>query len=580
MTLAIERRIPNKNLQLDDGFSPLLRRVFSQRDIDSVEELNLAIGGLLSPFDLLGINAALELLLSQQQKQGKVLIVSDFDADGATSCVLAIQALRSLGFDNVDYIVPNRFEYGYGLTPEIVDLAKTKHPDLIITVDNGISSYEGVQAALDGNIKVLITDHHLPGDQLPAADAIDNPNQRGCEFPSKSLAGVGVIFYLMLALRARLRQLNWFEINHRPEPNLSALLDLVALGTIADVVPLDQNNRILVNEGLKRIRKGKTRPGILALLEVSNRKKENMAASDLGFAIGPRLNAAGRLDDMSLGIECLLSDSYTDAFAMAIELDNLNSDRKLIENEMREEAFASLEQLSIDEKEIQAGICVYEETWHQGVIGILASRIKDKYHRPVIAFADANGQGDEIKGSARSIPGFHVRDALDTIAAQNPGLISKFGGHAMAAGLTLSKSAFAEFSKAFSNYAEKNLGEEALTAKIVTDGEVTSDLLSLETAQSLVDAGPWGQGFPEPLFDGLFELRELRVLADKHLKMRVSPVDSELELEAIAFNVDQHLRPPVACIMRFVYRLDINRYRNIKKLQLIIEHMEVTETTT
>ena len=577
MTLAIQRRVANKELQLDKNLNPLIRRVLSQRDIKSIADLNLSLGKLLSPFDLHGIEAAVDLLLSQQKKQGKVLIISDFDADGATSCALAIQALRSMGFLNVDYIVPNRFEFGYGLTPEIVDLAITRNPDLIITVDNGMSSHQGVQAARDSSIKVLITDHHLPGRELPAADAIVNPNQTACEFQSKSLAGVGVIFYLMLALRARLRELNWFELNQLSEPNLSVLLDLVALGTVADVVPLDQNNRILVNEGLKRIRAGKTRPGILALLEIGNRKRESLVASDLGFAVGPRLNAAGRLDDMSLGIECLLTESYADAFAMAMELDNLNSDRKLIENGMKEEAFNSLKKLTIDEKEVSAGICVYEETWHQGVIGILASRIKDKYHRPVIAFANAGGNKqneEEIKGSARSIPGFHIRDALDAIAAQNPGLISKFGGHAMAAGLSLDKKSLAEFSLAFSNYAEKSLSEEELTAKIVTDGEVASGLLSLETAQALADAGPWGQGFPEPLFDGLFNLRELRVLADKHLKMMVSPADADIAIDAIAFNVEQSVRPLENTQLRLVYRLDINTYRNVRKLQLIVEHLE------
>jgi len=578
MTLAIQRRVANKELQLDKNLNPLIRRVLSQRDIKSIADLNLSLGKLLSPFDLHGIEAAVDLLLSQQKKQGKVLIISDFDADGATSCALAIQALRSMGFLNVDYIVPNRFEFGYGLTPEIVDLAITRNPDLIITVDNGMSSHQGVQAARDSSIKVLITDHHLPGRELPAADAIVNPNQTACEFQSKSLAGVGVIFYLMLALRARLRELNWFELNQLSEPNLSVLLDLVALGTVADVVPLDQNNRILVNEGLKRIRAGKTRPGILALLEIGNRKRESLVASDLGFAVGPRLNAAGRLDDMSLGIECLLTESYADAFAMAMELDNLNSDRKLIENGMKEEAFNSLKKLTIDEKEVSAGICVYEETWHQGVIGILASRIKDKYHRPVIAFANAGGNKqneEEIKGSARSIPGFHIRDALDAIAAQNPGLISKFGGHAMAAGLSLDKKSLAEFSLAFSNYAEKSLSEEELTAKIVTDGEVASGLLSLETAQALADAGPWGQGFPEPLFDGLFNLRELRVLADKHLKMMVSPADADIAIDAIAFNVEQSVRPLENTQLRLVYRLDINTYRNVRKLQLIVEHLEI-----
>ena len=574
MSLVIHHRSPNNELVLGDELNPLLRRVLRQRGISSAIELDLGIGNLLPPDDMLGIEEAVDILLSQLHKQGKLLIVSDFDADGATSCALAVQALKSMGFAHVDYIVPNRFEYGYGLTPEIVELAKKKNPDFIITVDNGISSHDGVLAAQGYGIGVVITDHHLPGSELPPADAIVNPNQGGCDFASKSLAGVGVIFYLMLALRARLRKQGWFEQENLPVPNMSVLLDLVALGTVADVVPLDQNNRILVNEGLRRIRAGKTRPGILALLEIARRQKENLVASDLGFAVGPRLNAAGRLDDMSLGIECLLSNSYSDAFSMALQLENLNSDRKLIEAEMREEAFTSLEKFSLNEEKLPAGLCVYEETWHQGVIGILASRIKEKYHRPVIAFADVTdkrAKNKELKGSARSIQGFHIRDALDAIASQHPGLISKFGGHAMAAGLSLDKDCLPEFSRAFARYADERLGEDELNARIVTDGEVSIDKFSLDTAQALVDAGPWGQGFPEPMFDGLFKVRDQRVLADKHIKMVVSPADSELLLDAIAFNVEPDRRPCEGALLRLVYRLDVNTFRNVKRMQLMVD---------
>ncbi|MBL4820720.1 MAG: single-stranded-DNA-specific exonuclease RecJ [Gammaproteobacteria bacterium] len=574
MSLVIHHRSPNNELVLGDELNSLLRRVLRQRGISSAIELDLGIGNLLPPDDMLGIEEAVDILLSQLHKQGKLLIVSDFDADGATSCALAVQALKSMGFAHVDYIVPNRFEYGYGLTPEIVELAKKKNPDFIITVDNGISSHDGVLAAQGYGIGVVITDHHLPGSELPPADAIVNPNQGGCDFASKSLAGVGVIFYLMLALRARLRKQGWFEQENLPVPNMSVLLDLVALGTVADVVPLDQNNRILVNEGLRRIRAGKTRPGILALLEIARRQKENLVASDLGFAVGPRLNAAGRLDDMSLGIECLLSNSYSDAFSMALQLENLNSDRKLIEAEMREEAFTSLEKFSLNEEKLPAGLCVYEETWHQGVIGILASRIKEKYHRPVIAFADVTdkrAKNKELKGSARSIQGFHIRDALDAIASQHPGLVSKFGGHAMAAGLSLDKDCLPEFSRAFARYADERLGEDELNARIVTDGEVSIDKFSLDTAQALVDAGPWGQGFPEPMFDGLFKVRDQRVLADKHIKMVVSPADSELLLDAIAFNVEPDRRPCEGALLRLVYRLDVNTFRNVKRMQLMVD---------
>ncbi|MEZ5492438.1 MAG: single-stranded-DNA-specific exonuclease RecJ [Gammaproteobacteria bacterium] len=574
MTLVIERRQVDQSLQLPEGLHPLVQRILARRRLGSVDDLDLSLKKLLAPETLLGMGNAVSLLSSHLQRQSRLLVVSDFDADGATSCALALRALRALGFQNLDYIVPNRFEYGYGLTPEIVQLAVTRNPDLIITVDNGISSLAGVDAAHEAGIQVLITDHHLPGRQLPKADGIVNPNQHGCEFASKSLAGVGVIFYLMLALRAYLRDAGWFELAGRKEPNLAELLDLVALGTVADVVPLDRNNRILVSEGLKRIRAGRACPGILALLEVSRRRRVNLVAADLGFAIGPRLNAAGRLDDMSLGIECLLTDSGDAAYQMAVQLDSLNSDRRLIEGEMREQAFESLDGLEIAAEAMPAGLCVYDPHWHQGVIGILASRIKDKYHRPVIAFADAGEE--ELKGSARSIPGFHIRDALDAIASQQPELISKFGGHAMAAGLSLDKSCLKEFEAAFAEYAGQHLSNEQLQARILTDGELAPGEFHLSAAEALINAGPWGQGFPEPLFDGRFVVQDLRVLADKHLKLTVLPEGAEAAVEAIAFNAsfDDPLQPGDR--LRLVYRLSVNEFRDLRQLQLVVEEFEKT----
>jgi len=577
MALVIHHRTTDQQLQLADNLHPLVQRILRQRDIASAEQLDLSLANLLPPSNLLGIEQAVELLVGHLQSQSKLLIVSDFDADGATSCALAIRALRFLGFEQLDYIVPNRFEYGYGLTPEIVQLAAERSPDLIITVDNGISSLDGVDAAHAEGIEVLITDHHLPGEQLPDAESIVNPNQPGCEFASKSLAGVGVIFYLMLALRARLRDQGWFSEQNMAEPNLAELLDLVALGTVADVVPLDRNNRILVNEGLKRIRAGRACPGILALLQVSKRKRHSLVASDLGFAVGPRLNAAGRLEDMSLGIECLLTDSADAAYQMVLQLDDLNNDRRLIENDMREQAFKNLDDLGLDDEQLPAGLCIYNEDWHQGVIGILASRVKDKFHRPVIAFADAGSseQGvEELKGSGRSIKGFHIRDALDAIASRHPQLISKFGGHAMAAGLSLDKNRLEDFSRAFAEHAASLLGEDELLARIVTDGELQDEEFDLSAAEALVAAGPWGQGFPEPVFDGVFKVLELRILADKHLKFTLMPSNGDCSLEAIAFNADMSTGLQVGDELRLVYRLSVNEYRDVQRLQLMVEQFE------
>ena len=581
MTNLLQRRSANPDLDLPDSLHPLIQRIYSQRAVLSAEELELGLDNLLSPDRMYGMEQAVDLLVDVLQQQKHILIVSDFDVDGATSCALAIKALTQFGAKQVEYIVPNRFEYGYGLTPEIVGLAKTLDPYLLITVDNGTSSIDGVQAAKQAGIKVLITDHHLAAEELPNADAIVNPNLLNCEFPSKCIAGVGVIFYVMLALRTRLRDMNWFADHDLQEPHMAAFLDLVALGTVADVVPLDRNNRILVDEGLKRIRAGRTCPGILALLEVANRKVRQLSASDLGFSLGPRLNAAGRLDDMSTGIECLLAEKQGSAYELALQLDAMNQDRKQIEADMREQAFAYLEELVLEEDGIPPALCVYDPRWHQGVVGILASRIKDRFNRPVIAFAEAckdesRGEiGVELKGSARSIKGFHIRDALDAVACHYPGLITRFGGHAMAAGLSLDKSRLTEFTKAFEEEAARLLSEEQLTATLFSDGEIETDWLSMEIAEKLERAGPWGQEFPEPLFDGRFELMQFRAVGEKHLKMLLSPIGSPgFTVDAIAFNVETGLWPiDDTCEIEIVYRMEVNEFRGNRSLQLVVERI-------
>lgn len=572
------RQAINPDLPLPETFHPLLVRVLRNRKLRTADDIQLGLANLLPPDQLSGINAAVDLLITALQQQSRILVVSDFDADGATSCALAITALQQMGAQHVDYIVPNRFEYGYGLTPEIVELAKTRSPDLIITVDNGISSIEGVAAANDAGIQTLITDHHLPAASLPAAAAIVNPNLSDCMFPSKCIAGVGVIFYVMLALRTRLRETNWFAVNSLAEPNMAELLDLVALGTVADVVALDRNNRILVDEGLKRIRAGRSRPGIEALLQVANRAPTNLTAADLGFSVGPRLNAAGRLDDMSTGIECLLAKRAEHAYELALALDAMNQDRKQIESDMRDQAFQILDELALDAAPVPAALCLYDNRWHQGVVGILASRVKDKYHRPVIAFAevpDAHTGNIELKGSARSIKGFHIRDALDAVASSNPGLVTKFGGHAMAAGLSLDKDKFEQFKAAFQAEAARLLDVDSLQASILSDGELEPQWYSMEVASLLAAAGPWGQEFPEPVFHGVFHLLQQRALQDKHLKLVLSPAASpQLLLDAIAFNVAEHAWPASdAPAIEIAFRLDINEFRGKRTLQLMIEEI-------
>ena len=576
MPIQLITRTPG-DLVLPESLPPLVRRIYSQRPLAALTELELTFSQLIPPARLKGIDAAVDLLEAALKKGERLLIVADFDADGATSCALALTVLRAFGCEHVDYIVPNRFEYGYGLTPEIVELAKGKNPDLIITVDNGISSIEGIESARAAGIKTLVTDHHLPGRELPAADAIVNPNQPGCEFPSKSIAGVGVIFYVMLALRSRLRDNEWFTSKGIPEPNLAEQLDLVALGTVADVVALDHNNRILVSEGIKRIRAGRARPGILSLLTLAKRNFSTLAASDLGFAVGPRLNAAGRLDDMSTGIECLLTLSEHEAHEYALELDGMNKDRRDIEAGMREQAFALVDQLAFDADDLPAGLSLFDERWHQGVVGIVASRIKERCHRPVIAFAlaDADDPESELKGSARSIPGFHIRDALDAVAAANPGLVTKFGGHAMAAGLSLSRANFDAFAQAFAAEATRVLSPELLQATIVSDGELSAEELTLGCAVDLAAAGPWGQAFPEPTFHGRFKLQQQRRLGENHLKMVLSPLgDDGFLVDAIAFGVSEADWPASSATeIELAYRLNINEFRGARTLQLMVEHL-------
>lgn len=570
MSKKIIRRHVEKQEVFNQTLHPVLQKIYHARGIKSVFELEHALDCLIPFNNLLGIDKAVTCLAETLLLQQPILIVGDFDADGATSSALAVRALRSFGAKQIDYLVPNRFNFGYGLTPELVEVAKKFNPALIVTVDNGIANHAGVAAAKALGIKVVITDHHLPGESLPLADAIVNPNQIGDVFPSKNIAGVGVIFYVMLALRRYLTDQDWFKQNNLSEPNMSKLLDLVALGTVADVVPLDHNNRILVQQGLRRIRASQCVPGITALLEIANRNQSRLVATDLGFAVAPRLNAAGRLEDMSLGIECLITDDLNQARIMAKKLDQLNNERRLIEQDMQEQAFIALKKLKPDEQ-FPSGICLFDEEWHQGVIGILAARIKDRFHRPVIAFALNNDV--ELKGSARSIPGLHIRDTLADIAIQFPHLISKFGGHAMAAGLTIPRSLFEPFSQAFAKIVSLKMQPEMLNNALLTDGELDTQDLTLDVAEILRESGPWGQAFPEPVFDGVFQLIDQRLVGNKHLKMVLSK--QERTFDAIAFNVDLNSWPNHRCAqINIAYRMDVNEFRGRRSVQLIVEHLE------
>jgi single-stranded-DNA-specific exonuclease len=568
----VQRPLKKKSARLGN-IHPLLERFFLARGITSELELDRTLSKLPSPWLLSGMEAMVGHLITAIKEQQRITIVADFDADGATSCAVAIKGLQLLGAGAVSFIVPNRFEYGYGLTPEIVELVKQQSPDVIITVDNGISSIEGVKAALDLGIKVLVTDHHLPGFELPEAHAIVNPNLVNDVFPCKSIAGVGVIFYVLLALRSRLRELKWFEAQQKPEPNLAQLLDYVALGTVADVVALEHVNRILVHQGLLRIRTGRGHPGLNALIDVAGKQVGSIVASDLGFSVAPRLNAAGRMDDMSLGIQCLLTDDSGTAKVIALQLDALNNERREVETSMKHEAMALLSEMkALDKHHLPAGVCLFDEGWHQGVIGILASRIKDQIHRPVIAFAPAGK--DLIKGSARSIPGIHIRDVLSDIAVVHPKLLSKFGGHAMAAGLSLNMHDYPPFALAFDEVVSKRLADVDLEQKILTDGELTEAEITLEMADLIQNAATWGQEFPEPIFEGVFNVVQARIVGQHHLKLILKQQEGQALIDAIAFFVDKPEQWLGIRQIRAAYKLDINEFRGVKSVQLILQYLE------
>ncbi|MDH5378540.1 MAG: single-stranded-DNA-specific exonuclease RecJ [Gammaproteobacteria bacterium] len=570
----VRRSVISDINQLDTSIHPVLKRIYSQRSLHTPEELDYRLDRLIPYHSLTDIQIAVELLTDAISQQKSIFVVGDFDADGATSTAIAVRALRAMGAVQLGYLVPDRFRYGYGLTPEISRIAHERGAELIVTVDNGISSLEGVRTARELGMMVLVTDHHLQGETLPDANAIVNPNKRSDPFPSKALAGVGVIFYVMLALRATLRERGWFEKNRIELPNLAQWLDIVALGTVADVVPLDGNNRILVDQGLRRIRAGKSCPGIRALLDVAQRNESKAVADDLAFYVGPRLNAAGRLEDMSIGIECLLTDDLVTARHHAAQLQQLNQERREIEQQMRDEAMQDLSAIHLRENgEIPAGICLFDESWHQGVVGILASRVKEKYHRPTIAFAPTDN--DEIKGSARSIEGLHIRDLLDKIATRHPDILNKFGGHAMAAGLSLKKTHYARFSELFAQTVSAEMAHREFEGIIESDGELLANEMNMTVAALLREAGPWGQGFPQPIFDGRFAIEEQRIIGEKHLKLKLKHPQTARSYDAIAFNVMED-EDVVALLEKkneaqFAYKLDINEFRGRKSLQLQVE---------
>ena len=581
MQKQIIRREHVSDEHLPSTLHPIIRQIYARRGVTDKAQLELTASHLCPVETLKGLPAACELLHLALQERKNITVIGDFDADGATSTALMMEALQMLGSSNHHFLVPNRFKYGYGLTPEIVDIAASQGAQVLVTVDNGISCTAGVKRAKALGLQVVVTDHHLPGATTPPADAIVNPNQEGCNFASKSLAGVGVAFYFMLALRKYLREQGWFAQENIKEPNIAQLLDLVALGTVADVVSLDANNRILVEQGLKRIRAGATRPGIQALIEIAGKNQQKLVASDFGFALGPRINAAGRLDDMAFGINCLLAKDLSTARVMAADLDDLNKARREIEQGMQIEAEQVLAGLQFSEDNLPHGISLFHADWHQGVIGIVAGRLKEKYHRPSIVFAKASDesaniiahQNDEIKGSALSIPGLHIRDLLEYIDSQHPGIITKFGGHAMAAGLSIAAEQFESFSKLFEKYAQQWLSQEALTGVLASDGELLTQDMTLTFAQVLRDAGPWGQNFPEPLFDDVFTLVQQRIVGEKHLKLVVEK-DQQI-FDAIAFNVDIKRWPDhQAKQVKLAYRLDINEFRGKQSVQLMVEQLE------
>ena len=561
---AIKRRAPLTQTHVSEN--PVLQRVYTNRGITSEAELDMALKRLLPPGDLPEIDIAAARLGRAILEQEKILIVGDFDADGATSVALCMLVLRAFGAKDVDFLVPNRFEFGYGLSTEIVELARQQSPQVIVTVDNGVSSIAGVALANEFGIDVIVTDHHLPGAERPAACALVNPSLPESQFASRALAGVGVAYYVLGALRRWLSEQGWFE--EREMPNMANYLDLVALGTVADVVPLDANNRRLVEQGLARIRAGRCRPGIKALAEIGRRALPTMVAQDLGFAIGPRLNAAGRLEDMAIGIKCLLAEEYSEARAMATALDQLNVARRQLERDMVGDAELLLATNQADDS--HTGLTVYHETFHQGVVGIVAGRLREKFNKPVICFADAGDLApDELKGSARSIDGLHIRDVLDVVATQHPGLLLKFGGHAMAAGLSIKRVHLERFRVIFDKAVNAHTTEDMLRAEVYSDGELAAHDLTLLNAQALAAGGPWGAQFPEPMFDGTFELVSQRVVGDEHLKL-VLKSDNRV-IDAIAFR-QPHLGRSVSRV-EAVYRLGVNDYGQVPTVQLVVEYI-------
>ncbi|MBL6906998.1 MAG: single-stranded-DNA-specific exonuclease RecJ [Luminiphilus sp.] len=569
MSHTVTQRTGVISSELDAAPLPrALKQIYANRGVDRLDDITLPLSQLAPPSALKGAQAAAEMLADAIEFHASVVIVGDFDADGATSCALAVSLLKQMGLEEVTYLVPNRFEFGYGLTPEIVGIAAQYQPDVLVTVDNGIASIDGVMAAQMLGMSVIITDHHLPGDTLPEADIIVNPNQPGCPFPSKALAGVGVMFYVLTALRAELRQRGWFESMGIDIPNLADALDLVALGTVADVVPLDKNNRTLVAAGLARMRSGRARPGIEALFEVAGRDISQVSSTDLGFVAGPRLNAAGRLDDMSVGIECLLAESSASARALATQLNDFNKERKEIERTMQTDAMALLEKGDLSVGNEDFALSLFREDWHQGVVGILASRVRERFHRPTIVFAQS-GDG-ELKGSGRSIPGVHLRDALDRVATSTPGLITKFGGHAMAAGLSLSQDDLPRFREAFNRVVAQALKGSLPDQVTVTDGQLPQSDLTLALAEALESGGPWGQAFEAPSFEGVFTISDMRVVGEKHLKFRL--ITEAGLIDAIAFNADvETWTRDTPKALRCVYRPCVNEYRGDRRLQLQIE---------
>lgn len=575
MTRLVQRKAPPQLVRklAENGLHPLLARLYAARGIESPQELKGDLAALLPPEGMKNIHDAAVLLADGLEAHARMVIVADYDCDGATACAVGLRALRAMGANDVHYFVPDRAIHGYGLSPSVVAEIAGLEADILITVDNGIASVEGVAAAQALGMSVLVTDHHLPGDSLPTADVIVNPNQPGCPFASKSLAGVGVMFYVALALRAELRQRQWFNAE-RPEPNLGNLLDLVALGTVADVVKLDANNRLLVRQGINRMRSGRMHAGIKALFAAAGRDPAQANTFDMGFALGPRLNAAGRLADMALGIECLITDDYGRAFQIATELDKLNRERRSIEEEMRDAALASLDLTRLDEG---PAIALFEPEWHQGVVGIVAGRIKDKTHRPTIAFARAADPDDihaahhgEIKGSGRSIPALHLRDALDLITKRHPDLIIRFGGHAMAAGVTIREADFERFRKIFAETVAELVPESELQRTLETDGPLETGYMSLEVAR-LLESEIWGQGFSAPLFEDVFQVDRQRLLKERHLKLQLSKPG--VVFDAIQFNCND----AVPSRIRAAYRLSVNEYQGVSSVQLMLEYFEAAQ---